>query len=98
MKADMSRWGLEQEDVHDRARWHSLIELGASKTATRYGHSRLGEKGEKNAQNILRCRRVKMPLQITQTCLILRTSPGHMTCDVIIRKSSRPVLSISKCF
>ena len=35
VKSDMSRWGLEQEDVHDRARWHSLIELGASRTATR---------------------------------------------------------------
>ena len=35
VKSDMSRWGLEQEDVHDRIRWHSLIELGASRTATR---------------------------------------------------------------
>ena len=47
MKSDMSRWGLEQEDVHDRARWHSLIKLKASGTATGQGYSQLGEKGEK---------------------------------------------------
>ena len=35
IKSDMSRWGLEQEDVNNRVRWHSLIELGASRTATR---------------------------------------------------------------
>ena len=34
VKSDMSCWGLEQEDVHDRTIWHSLIELVASRTAT----------------------------------------------------------------
>ena len=28
-KDDMLRWGLSDEDVDDRIRWHSLIELGA---------------------------------------------------------------------
>ena len=35
VKSDLSRWCLEQEDVHDRVIWHSLIELGASRIATR---------------------------------------------------------------
>ena len=29
VKDDMLRWGLSDEDVDDRIRWHSLIELGA---------------------------------------------------------------------
>ena len=43
VKSDMSHWGLEQEDVRKRVRWNSLIKLGASRTATRYGYSRLGQ-------------------------------------------------------
>ena len=44
VKDDMLRWGLSDEDVDDRIRWHSLIELGALQDR---GHGGLGEIGDK---------------------------------------------------
>ena len=60
----MSCWGLEQEDVHDRVLWHSLIELGASRMAIRKGYSRLGENSDK-IENIP-C----TSLSFTDTCIL----------------------------
>ena len=63
-KSDMSCWGLEQEDVHDRVLWHSLIELGASRMAIRKGYSPLGENSDK-IENIP-C----TSLSFTDTCIL----------------------------
>lgn len=43
----MQRWGLSDEDVENRIRWHALMEPGALRAATHLGARGLGEKGEK---------------------------------------------------
>ncbi len=37
IQMDMRSWDLEKGDTLDRDRWHSMVQLGACKTATRTG-------------------------------------------------------------